>query len=106
MNEFFINLQKSNLADALVRNINDNFISVSFDVAKNGFIQIRIIVEEYTSVEEDYIEDIAGEFTASQESDILEDIEIVVNKDSRPLRHIVFNRNQTELELDSRLLLL
>ncbi|HJD76635.1 MAG TPA: hypothetical protein K8W04_11370 [Bacteroides reticulotermitis] len=92
MNENYINIQMSNLVAALVRNINDNFINISFDVAKNGCVQVRIILEEHTAIEEEYIEDIAGEFTASQKFDILEEVEIVVNKDIGPLRYIVFNR--------------
>lgn len=92
MNDKFIDMQISNLADALVRNINDNFISVSFDILNNGHIYVKIILEKYTEVEKEYIEDISGEFTASQESDIVEEFEVIVDKKNRPLKYLVFRR--------------
>lgn len=90
--QHFINVQKSILVDALARNINDNFINVSFDLLKNRHIHIRIILEKCTESEEEYLEDISGEFEASQEADILDKYEIIQDKSIKPLRHVVYNR--------------
>ncbi len=43
--------------------------SVSFDVLDNRYIQTKIVLKVLTETEEDYIEDIAAEFSANQDED-------------------------------------
>ncbi|WP_423735247.1 hypothetical protein [Chitinophaga caseinilytica] len=61
--------QTCNIADALCRNINNNFESVSFKVFDNGEILVKIILSELTEQEEEYIDDFIAEFSSAQESD-------------------------------------
>lgn len=91
MNEF-IEIQICNLVSSLIRNINDNFINVSFDVLENGCIQVKIILKNLTNAEKEYIDDISGEFEATQEKNIVERFEITTEKNSIPRKYVVYNR--------------
>lgn len=91
MNEF-IAIQTCNLVSSLVRNINDNFINISFDVLENGYIQVKIILENLTNAEKEYIDDISGEFEATQEKNIVAKFEITTEKNSISRKYIVYNR--------------
>lgn len=83
--------QSCNLCDALHRNINDNFKSVSFEIIDNGDIQIKIVLSELTEQEEEYIDDLIAEFSALQERDcVLKPI--VEIGDSPTLRHLVYKK--------------
>jgi hypothetical protein len=86
-----IKYQACNLCDALHRNINDNFESISFEILDNGDIQTKIVLSELTEQEEEYIDDLIAEFSALQERDcVLEPI--VEIGASPPLRNIVYIR--------------
>ena len=71
MKEIEVMCQVCNLSDALCRNINDNFKSVSFELTDNGEIQTKIILHRLTEQEKEFIEDIMAEFTASQNYDCI-----------------------------------
>lgn len=80
-----------NLSDALCRNINDNFESVSFEIIDNGDIQTKIVLSELTEQEEEYIDDLIAEFSALQERNcILKPIVDIGN--SPPLQNIVYQK--------------
>src|SRR5450631_3625504 len=64
-----IRFQTCNLCDAMIRNINDNFISVSFDFIKNAEIVVKIILKKRTQIEDEFIEDMIAEFSALQQTD-------------------------------------
>ncbi|NDV60166.1 hypothetical protein [Bacteroides sp. 519] len=90
--DFITQVQICQLADSLIRNINDNFLNVSFDILDDGFIQIRIILEKYTDIEDDYINDIGGEFSAVQGSNIVKKIEVTTCKQASPRGYVVYSR--------------
>lgn len=91
-----INLQKSNLINALQRNINHNFSSVSFDFTKDGIIQIKVILNNKTDIELDLINDISAEFTAVQNKDNVDDFLIVIEEeDSFPLKFLIYKSNSS-----------
>lgn len=80
------------LADSLVRNVNDNFINVSFDIMEDGFIQTKIILKNQTDIEDDYIDDIAAEFSAVQEKNIINKFEVTTDIKSKPLKYTVLSK--------------
>ena len=86
-----VKYQACALNEALIRNINDNFESVSFEIFDNGDIQTKIVLSVLTEREEEYIDDLIAEFSAKQEKDCVLNpiIEVGVNP---PLKYIVFQR--------------
>lgn len=91
--EIEVKYQTCNLCDALHRNINDNFESVSFEILDNGEIQTKIVLVELTEQEEEYIDDLIAEFSALQERNcILKPIVDIGN--SPPLQNIVYQKLQ------------
>jgi hypothetical protein len=89
--EIEVKYQTCNLCDALHRNINDNFESVSFEILDNGDIQTKVVLLELTGQEEDYIDDLIAEFSALQERNcVLKPI--VEVKDSLPLKNLVYRK--------------
>lgn len=89
--EIEVKYQACNLCDALCRNINDNFESVSFEILDNGDIQTKIVLSELTEQEEEYIDDLIAEFSALQERNcILKPIVDIGN--SPPLQNIVYQK--------------
>lgn len=89
--EIEVKYQTCNLCDALHRNINDNFESVSFEILDNGEIQTKIVLVELTEQEEEYIDDLIAEFSALQERNcILKPIVDIGN--SPPLQNIVYQK--------------
>jgi hypothetical protein len=91
--EIEIKYQTCNLCDALLKNINDNFESISFEILSNGDIQTKIVLSVLTEEEEEYIDDLIAEFSALQEKNcILKPIvEIGI---SQPLQNIVYQKVQ------------
>jgi hypothetical protein len=90
MKDLEIKVQACNLCESLVRNINDNFLNISFDLLNNGNIKVKIILDKLTGIEKEYINEISGEFESKQLSDIVEEFEISTKKNSVPLRNIVY----------------
>jgi hypothetical protein len=87
-----VKYQYCNLCDALHRNINDNFESVSFDIDTRGEIQVQVVLLSQTSVELDYIDDLMCEFFASQQRDIVKMAIVTVDSNRLPLENIVYAR--------------
>lgn len=92
MNSNLIKIQKSELIDALVRNVTDNFNNVSFTFLASGCIQIRVILNKQTEIEDECINDLGGEFEAQQDFGTVEKIEVFVGEAISPLEHVVFNK--------------
>ncbi len=91
MIEVEVRYQACNLCDAICRNINDNFESISFEIIDNGDIQIKIILSALTQQEEDYIDDLIAEFSAKQENDcVLKPIVDIGN--NSPLKNLVYQK--------------
>jgi hypothetical protein len=90
--EIEVKYQACNLCNALCRNINDNFKSVSFEIFNNGDIHIKIILEKRTEIEDEYINDMSAEFEASQQTNFVTTIEVEVKTDSPPLQNIVYQK--------------
>ena len=88
-----IKFQACNLCYAMLRNINDNFESVSFTICDDGDIQVKIILTKKSVVEEGYIDDLIAEFTAKQEGDKVRVPDIVVGKNHQPLDNLVFRKS-------------
>lgn len=92
MNDIFIKRLIVELCDSTIRNINDNFRSISFTIEKDRSIKIKIILDIITEKEYDYIDDISAEFEAVQEGDILKDIEITTDINSKVLPFVTYCR--------------
>lgn len=91
MIEIEVRYQACNLCDAICRNINDNFESVSFELTDNGDIQTKIVLSELTEQEEEYIDDLIAEFSVKQKNDcVLKPIVEIGN--SPPLKNIVYQK--------------
>ncbi len=84
-----IKYQACNLCQAMHRNVNDNFQHVSFDVDNHGYVQVQIILSIQTEQEEDYIDDIMGEFLALQLSNCVLKAIVKVGQ-YPPLSNIVY----------------
>lgn len=87
-----IKMQACNLCDALRRNINDNFESVSFEINDAGNIIVKIRLIKKTEVEEEYIEDLMVEFSALQEKDNIEKVIVTTDINSQPFENIVYQK--------------
>lgn len=90
--EIEVKCQTCALSEALNRNINDNFESVSFEILDNGDIQTKIVLSELTEQEEEYVDDLMAEFSAKQENDCVLKPVIEVG-DSPPLKYLVYQKN-------------
>lgn len=80
-----------NICSSMLRNINDNFKSVSFRVESKGYISLRIVLLNRTETEEDYIEDLVGELSAFEGSEQIKEVQIMVGSDHLPLENLVYS---------------
>ena len=87
-----IKYQACNLCESLLGNVNDNFVSVSFDFLRDGDIQVKIILEKRTEVEDVYIVDLIAEFASMQDQDCIRPPEIEVGLNELPLRNLVYQK--------------
>ena len=86
-------LQACNLCDALHRNINDDFQSVSFDFDDKNDIQVKIVMNKDIEQNNELFEDISVEFSAVQMTDCVKPFLIVLAKDNDlPLKNIVYKQ--------------
>ena len=85
--------QACNLCDALHRNINDNFESVSFEILNNGNIQTKVVLQRITKIEADYIEDILAEFSAKQQTNCVLAPIIEIGIDIPPLKNLIYKKS-------------
>lgn len=88
-----IKLQTCNICDAMLRNMNDNFKSVSFDYFNHGDIQLKIILKAKTEIEDDYIEDMVTEFSALQQFNIVLKPQIMIGNEHKPLKYLVYQED-------------
>ncbi|KIO76869.1 hypothetical protein TH53_12225 [Pedobacter lusitanus] len=65
--EYNVKLIYSNLCNAMIRNVNNNFYSISFDILQNEDIQVKIILYSYNEDEKNLVEDLMAEFSALEE---------------------------------------
>lgn len=87
--EIEVQYQTCALNEASIRNINDNFRSISFEILDNGNIQTKIVLAILTELEQQYIDDLVGEFSAKQTNDcVLKPITVV--GDYLPLKNLVY----------------
>ncbi len=89
-----IKFQTSNICDALLRNINNNFLSVSFNISIGKAIDVKIILEKKTEVEDGYIEDFFAELSAAQQSDRTIEVRVEVGGDFLPLEYLVYSKSR------------
>lgn len=96
MNEkqYEIKYQSCNLCNALHRNINDNFESVSFKIYDSGEIQVKVVLTKKTEIEAEYIDDMITEFEALQETNCVKEPKIVTGKNNPPLENLVYKKDQ------------
>lgn len=84
--------QTCNICNALLRNINDNFESVSFDFLINDEILVKVVLEKRTEVEDNYIEDLITEFAALQESNRVKKPQVEIGSHHSTLRNLVYKK--------------
>ena len=90
-NNLEIKYQSCLLIDALHRNINDRFYSVSFEIYGSE-VQVKIILSKRTVIEDEYIDDLMAEFIARQDiKDIRKSI-VDIGQKSIPLANIVYQK--------------
>lgn len=87
--ELEVKFQIHNLCEALIKNISNNLISVSFEILEYGYIQIKFVLNELSSEEIASIDDIMCEFTAMQQIDCVNRPIVEIGK-SPPLKNIVY----------------
>lgn len=86
-------LQACNLCDALHRNINDDFQSVSFDFDDKNDIQVKIVMNKNIEQNNELFEDISVEFSAVQMTDCVESFLVTLAKDDNlPLKNVVYRQ--------------
>lgn len=88
-----VKYQTCNISNALLRNINDNFISVSFDFEGNNYLVVKVVLVKRTEKEDGYIEDMIAEFSALQESDSVRKVLVEVGVEHFPLQNLVYQKS-------------
>lgn len=92
MSDMEVKYQACNLGYALLRNINDNFESVSFAILGKGDVQVKVALTKRTPAEDEYIYDLTAEFAARQETDCVLKPVVEVGKNIATLTHVVYRR--------------
>jgi hypothetical protein len=92
--ELYIAYQSCNLSQALLRNINDNFISVSFSVLMTGEILVKIVLEQQSEKELEYIDDLMAEFSSIQTLNCVLPVNVHIGLDILPSEHLVYTRKK------------
>jgi len=81
------------ICDALHRNIDDTFESVSFEIHSNGLVQVKIILDMLNEEYQELIDDISAETVAQALSNnILSFIVSQTAQNESPLENIVYRR--------------
>jgi len=87
-----IKIKTSELCQAMVRNINDNFLSVSFAILLKKQIKIKIILLIQSNVEVELIYDLTAEFVALQTGYKIYPPIVSSFENDLPLECIIFSR--------------
>jgi hypothetical protein len=91
-----IKFQSGNIVKALLRNINDNFKSVSFEIKRNGDLQIQIVLYKQTELEGEYIDDMMVELSALQINDRVLVPIVKIGGNHAPLENLVFQNRELD----------
>lgn len=92
MIEYEVKYYACGLCNSLHRNINDNFQSVSFEIQENKNVQVRVVLETITEVEEELIDDMIAEFSAAQETDCILSPQVFSGVEISPLENLVYRK--------------
>lgn len=92
MNNADVKYQTCNICDAMHRNVNGNFKSISFEILDGGDIQLKFVLYEKLIREEEYIDDLMTEFESMQESNCVL-MPIIEVGNGLPLKNIVYQVN-------------
>jgi hypothetical protein len=85
-----IKYQTCNICDALHRNINNNFLSVSFEILEDGDIQVKVVLRMRTEKEDEYIDDFITELEALQQNNCVRSPVIVTGAHELTLLNLVY----------------
>ena len=88
--DYEIKLQTANLCQAMLKNINDNFSNVSFEILANDDIQVKIILLQQTKIETELIDDLIAEFAALQKRDNVLPPIIITSNQETALSNLVY----------------
>lgn len=88
----YIKLVSGELSNAMLMNVNENFVSVSFQSLSSGGLHFRFIMKKVGDLEEELIDDIAAEFEALHMPNELNRVEIVLENsvNAKELENLVF----------------
>ncbi|CAN5446164.1 hypothetical protein BH10ACI1_BH10ACI1_08570 [soil metagenome] len=91
----YIKLVSGELLNAMQMNINENFISVSFQKLSIDGLHFRFIMKKVGKLEEELIDDIVAEFEALHMPNELNRVEIVLENsvNAKGLENLVFARH-------------
>lgn len=64
-------IQTCYLCDALLKNIDDSFVSVSFSITDDNNVQVKFILSVFSQKGNEYINDAIADFTAKQSKDCI-----------------------------------
>jgi hypothetical protein len=62
--DYEIKLTYSNLCAAMVRNVNNNFRNISFDILNNKDVQVKVILYNKSEADQELIDDLISEFSS------------------------------------------
>lgn len=88
--EIELKWQMCNISDAMLRNINENFLNISFEI-RGGDLQVKVILKEKGQREESYIDDFITELSALQLRNCVASPIIEISFDAKPLKNIVYS---------------
>ena len=88
-----IRYQACNICNSMLRNINDNFLTVSFDFLDDGNLLVKVVLKQKGKSEVEYIDDMIAELSALQESNCVSKPQVEVGSQHSPLRHLVYQRS-------------
>jgi len=88
----YTKLVSGELFDAMLMNINEKFIRISFQRLDGAGLHFRFIMRSVGDLEEELVDDIVAEFEASHMPNELKKVEIILENSvgSEDLEHLVF----------------
>ena len=88
----YIKLVSGELSRAMLMNINENFVSVSFQSLDGAGLHFRFIMKKVGELEEELVDDIVAEFEALHIPNELEKVEIILENfvNAEDLENLVF----------------
>jgi hypothetical protein len=92
--DYYTKFQCVALCEAMIRCVNDNIFSISLAIEDNGDILVRVILLEKTTIEEELMKIMHGEFSAYQDCDCVLPFEELIGLTHQPLKHLVYQVQQ------------